>query len=83
MENPQQPQQQINIDLKNTTSLETGSGKKIFQQGFLLRKVSKFIAGTEQDAILPITVMYDPETGKIEKSTLPQDLHDEFENDLI
>ena len=32
-------QQQPNIDLKNTSPIETEGGKKIWQQGAILRKV--------------------------------------------
>ena len=77
----QQPQ--MNVDLKNTTSIETPTGKKIFQQGVLLRKVSKFVAGTDKDAILPIPVFYDPESGKILEGTVPQDLREELKGELI
>ena len=52
------------VDLKSTTSFETPEGKKIFQQGVLLRKVSKFVAGTDEDAVMPIPVFYDAETQK-------------------
>jgi len=81
MQNPQQPQ--MNVDLKNTTSIETPTGKKIFQQGVLLRKVSKFVSGTDKDAILPIPVFYDPESGKILEGTVPQDLREELKGELI
>ena len=77
----QQPQ--MNVDLKNTTSIETPSGKKIFNQGVLLRKVSKFVAGSDNDALLPIPVFFDPETGKILEGTVPQDLREEFADDII
>ena len=30
----------------------------------LLRTVSKFVTGTDEDALIPIPVFYDPETGK-------------------
>ena len=76
---PQQP----NIDLKNTTSVETPSGGVIFQQGVILRKVSKFVVGSEEDALLPIPVFYDPETGKIMKDTLPPDLREEYSEQSI
>ena len=44
-----QPQQQMNmnVDVKNTTSIETPDGGVIFQQGVLLRKVSKFVVGAD------------------------------------
>jgi hypothetical protein len=44
----------------------------------VLRKVSKFIAGTPEDAIVPITVFYDPETNEILGDTLPQELREEY-----
>lgn len=79
----QQQQPQLNIDLKNTKSIETPEGNKIFQQGVLLREVSKFVVGAEEDAVLPIPVFYDPQTGKILESTIPADLREEYKNDII
>ena len=80
----QQAQQaQLNIDLKNTKSIETPEGNKIFQQGVLLRSVSKFVVGAEEDAVLPVPVFYDPISGKILESTIPADLREEYKNDII
>ncbi len=76
---PQQP----NIDLKNTTSIETEGGGKIWQQGALLRKVSKFVTGTDSDAVMPIPVFYDPETGKILEDSLPKELREEYKDVLV
>ena len=57
-----QPQQQAPpIDLKNTTEVKNFNGGSIFQQGVILRKVSRFVTGTDEDALLPIPVFYDPE----------------------
>ena len=70
----------LNIDLKNTTIIETPEGHKVFAQGVLLRKVSKFVAGTAEDAIIPIPVMYDVKTGKILVELLPKDIRDEYAN---
>ena len=80
MQNTQQPQ--MNIDLKNTTGVFPSKGK-VWQQGVLLRKVSKFVAGSDSDALLPIPVFYDPETGKILEGTVPQDLREEFADDIV
>lgn len=77
----QQTQPQLNIDLKNTTSIETPEGSKVFQQGVLLRKVSKFVVGADEDAVMPIPVFYDAESGKILESTIPADLRDEYKED--
>ena len=70
--------QQPQLDLGKTTSITTESGGEIFKQGFVLRKVSRFITGGE-DAVLPIPVFYDGETGKIYSETLPPELRDEYD----
>jgi hypothetical protein len=74
---------QLNIDLKNTTPVTTPSGTVIWKQGVLLRKVSKFAAGTDKDALLPIPVFYDAETGKLLEGTVPEDLREELKNEII
>ena len=74
--NPQQ-QPKLNIDLKNTKSIETPEGNKIFQQGVLLRSVSKFVVGADEDAVMPIPVFYDAVSGEILQGTLPKELRDE------
>ena len=76
MDNPQQPQ--MNLDLSKTTPLETPSGGKIWHTGMVLRKVSKFITGTSEDAIIPIPVFYDAETGDILEDTIPKELRKEI-----
>ena len=84
MQNPNGPQgAQMNIDLKDTTAIKTPDGKQVFQQGVLLRKVSKFIAGTNEDAVMPIPVFYEPSTGKIVGLTLHPDLKEEDADDCI
>ena len=75
--------QQPNIDLKNTSAIETDSGGRIWQQGALLRKVSKFVTGTDADAVMPIPVFYDPETGKILEDSLPKELREEYKDVLV
>tara|TARA_R110001592_G_scaffold181603_1_gene424406 strand:+ start:7 stop:249 length:243 start_codon:yes stop_codon:yes gene_type:complete len=71
--------QQPQIDLSKTTSVPNDSGGLLFQQGFVLRKVSRFITNGAEDAVLPIPVFYDKETGKILKDTLPPELRDEYD----
>ena len=68
---------QPNIDLKNTESVEHENGK-VWTQGFIIRKVSKFVAGTPEDAYMPIPVFYDAETGEIRLETLPKELREEY-----
>ena len=75
--------QQPQIDLKSTTGFEDENGNKLFQQGYILRKVSKSISGGNEDAIMPIPVFYEPKTGKIVELTLHPDLKEEYKNDCI
>jgi len=76
MDATQQPQ--MNLDLSKTTAVDTPSGGKIWQQGMIIRKVSKFVVGAQEDALVPIPVFYDPETGKILEDTLPRELREEY-----
>jgi len=71
--------QQPQIDLGKTTTIETENGGKLFQQGFVLRKVSRFITNSPEDAVMPIPVFYDPETGKILGQGLPPEIRDEYD----
>ena len=71
-------QAQMNLDLSKTTAIDTPSGGKIWQQGVIIRKVSKFVTGTTEDAIVPIPVFYDPQTGNILEDTLPRELREEY-----
>ena len=66
----------MNIDLKNTESVEHKNGK-VWAQGFIIRKISKFVASIPEDALMPIPVFYNPETGEILQETLPKELRDE------
>ena len=79
-----QPTQQLqmNIDLKNTEKLEV-DGQVLVGEGFVLRKVSKFVTGQSEDGVMPIPVFYDIATGKILKETLPKDLQDEYEDQSL
>ena len=70
---------QPQVDLSKTTTIETESGGKIFQQGFILRKVSRFITNNPEDAVMPIPVFYDPDTGKILGQGLPPEIRSEYD----
>ncbi|MDA7616864.1 hypothetical protein N8579_00635 [bacterium] len=73
---------QPQIDLKNTSEVKNFNGGYLFQQGIILRKVSKFVAGTNEDAIMPIPVFFDPETNKILTDSVPKDLREEMADEL-
>ena len=76
----QNKQQGLNIDFKNTTAIEGFDGGHLFGQAFVLRKVSKFVVGGSEDAMLPIPVFYDLEPKKIIKDSLPKELRDEYKD---
>ena len=78
--------QQLNIDLSNSTEVLSPSGGKLFGAGVILRKVSKFLMGTSDDVIIPIQVFYDLETKEIMEELLPPDirkLYQTEENTII
>ena len=77
------PVGQPNVKLEDTTSFTTPEGNKIFQQGVLIRSVSKFVAGTDEDAVMPIPVFFCPDTKKIVGLTLPPEIREEYKDDLI
>ena len=82
--NKQQPQQpQLNVDLKSTEGITNSEGGSIFKSGVILRKISKFVAGTDDDAILPLPVFYDVATGKILKECLPPELRKELKDEVL
>lgn len=69
----------INVDLSNTLPVTSPAGNHVFAEGVILRKVSKFIAGTDEDAVMPIPCFYDVKTGEVLVDTLPKDLRGEYE----
>ena len=79
----EQQVQQPQIDLKNTNEVRNSEGGSIFQQGILLRKVSRFVTGTDSDALLPIPVFYDPTTNKILSDSVPKELREELADELL
>ena len=78
-----QQQQGLNIDFKNTMPVEGFDGGQLFGQAFILRKVSKFVVGGTEDALLPIPVFYDLETKKIIADSLPKDIREEYKEITI
>lgn len=78
----EQPQTQPQIDLKTTTGIKNEDGSSIFMSGVILRRISKFIAGTDNDAIMPIPVFYDPTTNKILGEGIPVELREELKDEL-
>ena len=71
------------VKLEDKTVFVSPEGNKIFQQGVLLRSVSKFVAGTDEDAVMPIPVFFCPDTKKIVGLTLPPEIREEYKDDTI
>ena len=79
----QNGQQGLNIDFKNTMPVEGFDGGQLFGQAFVLRKVSKFVVGGKEDALLPIPVFYDLDTKKIIKDSLPKEIREDYKDITI
>ena len=73
---------QIPVDIKNTTKVVSEDGNIVFNEGFILRKVSKFVTGQTEDGVIPIPIFYDVKTGKILSETLPEPLREEYEENV-
>ena len=70
----------VNIDIKSSQPITSPEGNHIFAEGVIIRKISKFVAGTAEDAIIPIPCFYDVKTGKVLTELLPKDIRDEYAN---
>jgi hypothetical protein len=71
---------QLSIDFTQTTPIVGFDGNHLFGQAFLIRKISKFLVGAEEDAMIPIPVFYDLETKKILVDSLPPELREEYKD---
>jgi hypothetical protein len=75
--NPEQLK--MNVDIKQSTPIKSEDGNQVFQEAVVLRKISKFLAGTSEDAVVPIPVFIDIKTGEILIDMLPKELREEYE----
>ena len=74
-----QEQLKMNVDITQSTPMTSTDGNQIFQEAVVLRKISKFLAGTSEDAVIPIPVFIDVVSGKILIDMLPKELKEEYE----
>ena len=64
----------MNVALKDTTSITCEEcGHEVFQEGVLLRKISRFVTGTSQDALMPIPVFSCAKCGHVNTEFMPKD----------
>ena len=69
----------LNIDIKQSTSIKDANGNQVFYEATVLRKISKFLTGTAEDAIIPIPVFVNAK-GQILTDLLPKELREEYEH---
>jgi hypothetical protein len=69
----------MNVDIKQSTPIKSEEGNQVFQEAVILRKMSKFLTGTSEDAVIPIPVFIDLKTGKILTELMPKELKIEYE----
>lgn len=70
-----QEQPKLNIDLTKTQEIVCDKcGGKVFQEGLMLRKASKFLTGTIQDALIPLPVFSCSACGHVNEDFLPEPL---------
>jgi hypothetical protein len=74
-----QKQPQMQVDITQSTPIASADGNQVFQEAVVLRKISKFLAGTSEDAVVPIPVFIDIKSGKILIEMLPKEIRTEYE----
>ena len=73
-----QQQVKLNFSLDKTTGIVCDKcGSETFQEAVLIRKASKFLTGTAQDAIIPIPTFACTQCGSVNAEFLPKDLQSE------
>jgi len=71
----------LNISLDKTLAIICENcGNQTFQEGLLIRKASKFLTGTSQDAIVPIPTFCCTKCGHVNEEFLPSELKSKTEN---
>jgi uncharacterized Zn finger protein len=75
-----QEQVNVNITLDKTAAVSCDEcSHEVFQEGVMLRKASRFITGTAQDAIIPIQVFSCVKCGHVNEEFLPTQLKNKSE----
>lgn len=64
-------QQEMRLDLSQTTSIKCKCGSDFFQEAIMLRKWSRFASGLPTDQNIPIPVMICIKCNEINEETLP------------
>jgi hypothetical protein len=79
-----QEQINMNITLDKTSGVSCDECKgEVFTDGVMLRKASRFITGTAQDAIIPIQVFSCVKCGHVNEEFLPSQLRNKSEDNVL
>jgi DNA-directed RNA polymerase subunit M/transcription elongation factor TFIIS len=71
----QQQTPKLNVSLNKTVAFECDECQnQVFIQGVLLRKASKFLTGTTQDAVVPIPIFACSKCGAVNQEFIPEQL---------
>jgi len=71
----EQEQLKLNISLDKTEEITCEKcSHNVFQEGLMLRKASKFLTGTMQDALIPLPVFSCSACGHVNEEFLPEPL---------
>jgi len=77
-------EQQLNISLDKTTGVVCEEcDNQVFREGVMLRKASRFITGTAQDALIPIQVFACSKCGHVNEEFLPSQLKNKSEDNVL
>lgn len=70
----QQKQINMNVAMKDTLPIICEEcGNQVFIEGVMLRKVSRFMTGTQQDALMPLQVFACSKCGHVNDDFMPKD----------
>jgi len=71
----QQQQVKLNISIDKTTEVICEEcGNQTFSEALLIRKASKFLTGTAQDAVIPIPTFACTKCGHVNDEFMPPEL---------
>ena len=64
-------QMQMNINLEDTTEIKCEKcDSNVFNQSVMLRGISRFITGTQQDGVMPIPVFSCAKCGHVNEASI-------------
>ena len=77
-------EQQLNISLDKTTGVVCEEcDNQVFREGVMLRKASRFLTGTAQDALVPIQLFSCAKCGHVNEEFLPLQLRSSKEENNV